>query len=79
MSNLFSRFSENALFAMLIVAVVGWTAVSVAADRSSPGASGVCEVARTALTPSPSPTGVGEGSQTSALPLAGEGARAARG
>ena len=49
MNNFFSsRISENVLFAMLIAAVLGWTAVSVAADRTASDASGACQVARTA-------------------------------
>jgi hypothetical protein len=48
MDNFFSRISENVLFAVLITAVVGWTAVSVAADRTAPVATGSCVVARSA-------------------------------
>ena len=48
MNNFFSRISENVLFTVLIMAVVGWTAVSVASEQAVPGASGSCQVARAA-------------------------------
>jgi hypothetical protein len=48
MNNFFGRISENVLFAVLITAVVGWTAVSVASDRTAPAASGSCVVTRSA-------------------------------
>jgi hypothetical protein len=51
MDNFFGRISENVLFAVLITAVVGWTAVSVAADRGAPPASGSCVVTRHAVPP----------------------------
>jgi uncharacterized membrane protein YsdA (DUF1294 family) len=48
MSNSFSRISENVLFSLLIVAVVGWTGVSVAADQFAPKVSASCEMAHAA-------------------------------
>jgi hypothetical protein len=48
MNNLFGRISENVLFAVLITAVVGWTAVSVAADSVVTSSSPSCAVARAA-------------------------------
>jgi hypothetical protein len=48
MSNPFSRISENVLFVMLIVAAVGWTAVSVAGDQIAPKASASSAMANAA-------------------------------
>lgn len=49
MNNAFSRISENVLFSLLIAAVVGWTAVAVAAETgSSAGSSVDCTVAKVA-------------------------------
>ncbi len=42
-----ARISENTLFAVLIAAFVGWTAVSVATDRTAPS-SASSEVAQVA-------------------------------
>lgn len=40
------RISENVLFSLLVAVVVGWSAVTVAADASMPVASGAsCAVA----------------------------------
>ena len=45
----FSRISENLLFSVLLAAVIGWTAVSVAAESgSSAGSSVACTVAKIA-------------------------------
>jgi len=48
MNNFFGRISENVLFAVLITAVVGWTAVSVAANPAASAATATCVVARSA-------------------------------
>jgi hypothetical protein len=45
MNTFFSRISENVLFAVLILAVVGWTAGSVATGQTSQSA-GSCAVTR---------------------------------
>jgi len=45
----FSRISENLLFSVLIAAVIGWTAVSVATESGTSAASSVaCTVAKIA-------------------------------
>jgi hypothetical protein len=46
----FSRISENLLFSVLLAAVIGWTAVSVAAETgtSSAASSVTCTVAKIA-------------------------------
>jgi hypothetical protein len=45
----YSRISENLLFSVLIAAVIGWTAVSVAAESGTSAASSVaCTVAKIA-------------------------------
>ena len=48
MSNPFSRTSENLLFVMLIVAAVGWTAVSVVGEQITPKASASSAIANAA-------------------------------
>jgi hypothetical protein len=40
----FSRTSENVLFSLMIVAVLAWTAVSVASDPQPPQSSIVCAI-----------------------------------
>jgi hypothetical protein len=45
MNKPYSRISENALFAALLVAVIGWTAVAVAADQPAGSTSAACAVA----------------------------------
>jgi hypothetical protein len=47
MNTFFSRITENVLFTVLILAVVGWTAGSVAAGQTSQSV-GTCAVARAA-------------------------------
>jgi hypothetical protein len=43
MNSFFSRTSENVLFAVLITAVIGWTAVTVATDvEARPASSTSC-------------------------------------
>jgi hypothetical protein len=45
----FSRTSENLLFSVLLAAVIGWTAVSVASETGTSAASSVaCTVAKIA-------------------------------
>lgn len=39
MNKPYSRISENVLFAALLVAVIGWTAASLAADQPAAAAS----------------------------------------
>jgi hypothetical protein len=48
MNKPYSRISENVLFAALLAAVIGWTAVSVAADQPAASTSAGCTVARDA-------------------------------
>jgi hypothetical protein len=46
-----SRFTENALFSLLIAALIGWSAVTVAADAGAPAAaSAACAVANASQT-----------------------------
>ena len=49
MKSALPRISENVLFSLLIAAVIGWTAVSLATETGVPAASGSpslqCEVA----------------------------------
>jgi hypothetical protein len=44
MKNLSVRSSENVLFALLLVAVVGWSAVSVAAREAAPEDAAACRM-----------------------------------
>jgi hypothetical protein len=49
MNSQFNRISENVLFSVLIAAVVGWSALTVAADAAAPAASAApCPVAKIA-------------------------------
>ena len=48
MNKPYSRISENVLFAALLAAVIGWTAVSVAADQPAASACAACTGARDA-------------------------------
>ncbi len=58
MNNFFGRISENVLFAVLITAVVGWTALSVAA---SPAASAFSRRERGLISPLAHIVGEGQG------------------
>jgi hypothetical protein len=45
------RFAENALFSLLIAALIGWSAVTVAADVAAPAVASVsCAVASASQT-----------------------------
>jgi len=50
MNSQFSRVSENVLFSLLIAVLVGWSALTVAADAAAPAASSSvsCSVAKIA-------------------------------
>jgi hypothetical protein len=46
-----SRFAENALFSLLIAALIGWSAATVAADVAAPAVTSVsCAVATASQT-----------------------------
>jgi len=49
MNKPYNRISENVLFAALLAAVIGWTAISVVADRPAASTSQVSVAATTAI------------------------------
>ena len=48
MNKPYGRITENVLFAALLAAAIGWTAVSLAADQPAASASAACTAAHDA-------------------------------